>query len=901
MVTINEDDYLAHYGTPRRSGRYPWGSGDNVIAVPQRNSDFLGLVRQLRAQGLTDNDIMQGMGMKSTEFRARRSIARHEERQAMVNQAYYLKYEKGLSNTAGAERMGVPESTFRNLIKPGAADRAIKLVSTVDALKRLVEEKGYLDVGAGEEIYLGVTENGLRTALSALKQEGYFVDSVPVPQLGTGKDTRVKVLAAPGTKWVDVAKNKDKIQTVQEFSTDHGRTFNHIQKPLPLNPKRIMVVYGDEGGEKKDGLIFVRPDSPDLSLGDTPYAQVRIQVGDSHYLKGMAIYNKDLPDGVDLVFHTNKSNTGNKLDAMKPLKADNTGKISEELPFGSVVRQLIKDGKVVSVMNTVGVKETSNIEGGWDEWSNTLSSQMLSKQSPKLAKKQLDMTYEQKKREFDEIMALTNPVVKKRMLEDFAEGADAAAVHLKAHHLPRQATKVILPISSLRDTEVYAPTFRPGEEVALIRYPHAGTFEIPQLTVNNNNREAKRLLGDARDAIGINHKVAQHLSGADFDGDTVIVIPNPGGSKVKADRMLKQLQEFDPKSSYPSAPGAPKMTAKTKGIEMGKVSNLITDMTIRQAPHDEIIRAVRHSMAVIDAEKHPIDWKYSARVNNIAELSRKYQTPFRDTGRAGASTLISRARSDTDVPQLQLRKQSQGGPIDRKTGELVYVPTGRKKYDYKTGKMVPVKEKRELLTLVKDARELSSGTPIEAVYASHSNRLKGLANQARLESLKTPRVKISSSAKKTYKEELNSLDQKLTRAKANAPRERQAQIIANTMYRAQLQANPGLEYSTQKKLKYQTLDTARTRVGAKKDQIVITQAEWDAIQHGAVSTSKLNDILKHADPDKVKALATPRVQKLMTSTKTSKAKPLLAAGLTRAEVADRLGVSLSTLDLATNE
>lgn len=898
MVTIDEDDYddvLVHYGTPRKSGRYPYGSGGDIVAVPTRNKDFLGMVKELRAQGLTDTQIAEGFGMSTTDFRAKNSMAKNQHRQEQINEAWRLK-EKGMSNVEAAKQMGIPESTFRSLTTPGAADKADVLTSTADMLRRQVAEKKYVDVGVGVENQLGMSSERLKTSVAILKQEGYVVESVKVTQLGTGKETRVKVLAPPGETWGSIQKNVSQVRQIEEWSDDGGRSFIKAQPPLAIHPNRIKVNYAEDGGDKADGMIYVRPDVADVSLGLSPYGQVRIQVGKEHYLKGMAIYKDDLPDGVDLVFNTNKSDTGNKLDALKTLKTDTSGKISEDLPFGSVVRQITNDkGKVTSVMNLMGSKETSGIEGSWDDWSSTLSSQMLSKQSPTLAKKQLDIVYNRKKVELEEIMALTNPVVKERMLQDFADGADSSAVHMKAASLPRQATKVLIPINSLKDNEVYAPSFRDGESVVLVRYPHGGTFEIPELVVNKKNREGRKLLGDALDAIGINANVAQRLSGADFDGDTVIVIPN-SSRKVKHSKPLESLLTFDPRSAYPAPEGMPRMSSKTKGVEMGKVSNLITDMTIRQAPHAEIVRAVRHSMAVIDAEKHPIDWKASYRDNGIKALTDKYQTPYRETGRAGASTLISRARSETRLPQRVARPMKDGGPIDKKTGERVYVPTNRTRTTRKGEELI--KEKHDLLAVTKDARDLSSGTVIEAVYAGHSNRLKALANEARLQSLKTPPVKVNPSAKKTYAKQVESLDSKLDLARRNAPRERQAQIVGNAVYKQRVQDNPELESATKTKLKFQTLETARIRTGAKKTQIVIEPDEWDAIQNGAISTNKLKDILTNADPDKVKALATPRTQKLMTSAKSTKARTLLDQGYTRQEVADRLGVSLSTLDLA---
>ncbi len=714
-MIINDEEHLAHYGTPRKSGRYPWGSGGNVVAVPTRNKDFIDIIKEMRAQGLTDTQIAQGFGMSTTDFRARNSISKNAIRQDQISQAWALN-AKGMGNVAAARQMGIPESTYRTLLVPGAADKADILTSTANMLRRQVAEKKYVDVGVGVDTQLNLSQTRLNTAVAILKQDGYVVETIPVPQLGTNKETRVKVLAPPGSTWGEIKKNQDNIRLIQEFSDDGGRTFIKVQPPLTISPKRVKVNYSDDGGGLADGVIYIRPGVDDISIGQNGYAQVRIQIGENHYLKGMAIYKNDLPPGPDIVFNTNKKSTGNPLDAMKPLKADASGKVSEDLPFGSVVRQIVNDkGKVTSAMNLMGTKETSGIEGGWDIWANTLSAQMLSKQSPVLAKKQLDITYDRQKKEFDEIMALTNPVVKKRMLQDFADGADSAAVHLKSAALPRQATKVILPVNSLKDNEIYAPSFRPGETVVLVRYPHGGTFEIPELVVNNRNPTAKKLLGDAKDAVGINADVAKRLSGADFDGDTVIVIPN-SSRRVKHTAPLVGLKDFDARSAYPAYEGMKPMSAKTKGIEMGKVSNLITDMTIRQAPHSEIVRAVRHSMAVIDAEKHPIDYKLSARVNGIKALTDKYQKPYRETGVAGASTLISRAGSGKNLPDRAPRPMKDGGPIDKKTGERVYVQTKRTKPTPK-GEVLRTEE-HKLLSITKDARDLSSGTPIESVYAS---------------------------------------------------------------------------------------------------------------------------------------------------------------------------------------
>src|SRR6185369_13592465 len=299
--------------------------------------------------------------------------------------------------------------------------------------------------GTGVENHLGMSSTKLGTAVAVLTEEGYKVQYLKVKQLGTGKQTTLKVLTAPGVTYSELSKNRDQIKQIGQFSEDGGRNYVRIQKPLSVDSKRVGVRYAEDGGADSDGVIHVRPGVEDVSLGGARYAQVRIAVDGTHYLKGMAMYKDDLPDGVDLVFNTNKRNTGNKLDAMKAMKDD------PDNPFGAVVRQKIdlKTGKVKSAMNIV------NEEGDWDSWSRNLSSQLLSKQSPKLAQQQLDMVQERKTRELAEINALTNPTVKRKLLESYADDVDSSAVKLKAAALPRQRSSVILPINSLKENEIY--------------------------------------------------------------------------------------------------------------------------------------------------------------------------------------------------------------------------------------------------------------------------------------------------------------------------------------------------------------------------------------------------------------------------------------------------------------
>lgn len=896
-----------HYGILRRSGRYPWGSGHSEST---RNRTFLDTIDSLKKQGFSDVEICRAFDIKdengnvtdsfsTTQLRAARSIAKNQQKQEQIHTAEKLK-AKGMSNIEIGKKMGINESSVRALLKPSTKLKNDLLTSTSNMLKEQVAEKTFIDIGKGVASQKGLSDNTLNNAVAVLKEQGYEVHTVPVEQLGTSHKTNVKVLAPPGTTWGDVARNKGKIKQITTFSEDGGRTNLGIQKPMAIHKDRVAVKYGSEGGSEADGVIYVRPGVKDVSIGNSTYAQVRVNVNGTHYLKGMAIYKDDLPKGVDIQFNTNKESTGNKLDAMKPLKTID-GKegsaIDHDNPFGAnIKRQLIEvdakgKQKLTSVMNIV------NDEGDWSKWSRTLSSQMLAKQSPTLAKAQLDLTYKQRKDEYERISELTNPAVRKRLLEGFGDEASSAAVHLKAAAIPRtHGHHVILPISSMKPNEIYAPNYRDGERVVLIRHPHGGTFEIPELTVNNRHKEAKRLLGaHANDAVGIHHSVAERLSGADFDGDTVLVIPN-GNNRVKTTPALERLKNFDPKTEYRHWPGMTVMTSRGTQLHMGEISNLITDMTIGAASTDELARAVRHSMVVIDAEKHKLDYKQSAIDHNIKQLKEKYQ----GSSRGGSSTLISRAGSEARIPERRPRRASKGGPIDPATGKRVYENVDSSYVHPKTGKVIERTTSVERLAITDNAHDLSSGTRIERIYADHSNKLKALGDLARKDSVNTPRSPYSPSARKAYAPQVQTITDKLKNAERNAPRERQAQIVANNIYNQKLDANPNMDDEQKKKTKFQALTEARIRTGAGKEKIKLTDQEWEAIQAGAISNTKLNDILEHADMENIREHATPRKRKVMTTAKVARAQALLDKGYTRADVADLLGVSLTTLDEVTN-
>ena len=901
--SLNE---LMHYGVKRRSGRYPWGSGDSPY---QHSGDFLSRVNELKGQGMSEKKIAETLGLTTTDLRTQVRVANHERRALEVARAKSLR-EDGLSLNEIAREMGYAnDSSIRSLLNEDTAARKNRAQETAEILKKELETKGILDVGAGVEIELGVSQQTLKEAVFILETEGYKHFGVGIGQVTNKKQQTTYDCIAKSDKEIneiqrEVYQDPALIKSVANYhSTDGGKTFQKLQYPQSIDSSRVAIRYDDDpngSGRSKDGVIEIRRGVEDLDLGNSHYAQVRILVDGTHYLKGMAMYSDDVPDGYDIIFNTNKNSSVPKIDGkngvLKPITND------PDNPFGASIKAqgqstyTGKDGKThLSAINKL--KE----EGDWDDMSRSLSSQFLSKQPMKLIKSQLDLTYKDYNAQFDEIKSLTNPTIKKKMLIDFADTCDGAAVHLKAAGLPRQSTKVILPVTTLKDNEVFAPSYRDGESLALIRYPHGGTFEIPILKVNNKNKNALSVLGkDIQDAIGINPTVAERLSGADFDGDFVTVIPtNNGRVKIKSTPSLSGLKDFDAKIDYSTQgeTGVKLMTKKQTQKEMGQISNLITDMTLKGAPIGEIEKAVKHSMVVIDAAKHKLDYKQSEIDNDIATLKKRWQgyTDVDGSEKGGASTLLSRRKQTVAVPE---RRGS--GRIDPDTGEMVYKESGRTYTDPKTGKRVAATTSVSLILNTPDVRTLSSGTDQENAYADYANKMKAMANSARKEYLVTPGLKRNSSAALTYKDEVTSLETKLKNAAKNAPKERQAQVIANSVVKAKIQDNPDMDKDDIKKASNIALNDARASVGAsgKDTRINITDREWEAIQAGAISDNQLTQILRYSDADKLKERAMPRSTSGLSTAKTSRAKAMQASGFTIAEIADALGVSASTISNA---
>ena len=279
--------------------------------------------------------------------------------------------------------------------------------------------------------------------------------------------------------------------------------------------------------------------------------------------------------------------------------------------------------------------------------------------------------------------------------------------------------------------------------------------------------------------------------------------------------------------------------------------------------------------------------------NGIASLKKKYQGHIGEDGKyhEGAGTLISRAKSETSVIKRK------GSPmIDPKTGEQSWKTVDDPYYvDPKNGKTKLRTQPSTKMAEAKDARTLSSGHPMEEVYADYANQMKALANQARKEMVSTGKIPYSASAKAAYQEEVDSLSAKLNVSLKNAPRERKAQTMANAVVKAKKQENPDMTRAEIKKASQQALTAARAAVGARREPIKITEKEWAAIQAGAISENKLSQIISNADMKTLRQLATPRTTATISPAKANRISSMKASGYSTADIAEALGVSASTV------
>ena len=399
-----------------------------------------------------------------------------------------------------------------------------------------------------------------------------------------------------------------------------------------------------------------------------------------------------------------------------------------------------------------------------------------------------------------------------------------------------------------------------------------------------------------------------------------------GKVKISNRPPLADLDGFDPKLAY----GYDKKTVDKDGTEhyyrngrefkhmtkrglqtqMGVISNLITDMTLDGGATDaELAAAVKHSMVIIDSYKHHLDYKESEIANNISALHKKYQ------GKAsgGAGTIVSRAKGQDSVVKRQgtpkvNEKGKEWYDPSKPEGSLIYDDADDAHYTYKkvnkkTGEVTTETgtrmQKTTKMANTDDAYTLVSAArnPKELAYADYANSMKALANQARLEMVHTGKIEYSSTAKNTYKKEVDSLMVKLNQAQLNTTRERAAQRMANAEIQAKQKANPNMDKSEIKKASQQALSKYRDALGSisRRDRnIDITDKEWEAIQAGAISENKLKQILDNTDVAKLRERATPRSTKSLSTSQINRIRAM-SSTYTLEQIASKFNVSPSTI------
>lgn len=244
---------------------------------------------------------------------------------------------------------------------------------------------------------------------------------------------------------------------------------------------------------------------------------------------------------------------------------------------------------------------------------------------------------------------------------------------------------------------------------------------------------------------------------------------------------------------------------------------------------------------------------------------------------------------------------------DPKTGEVTYTN--------KSGTIAYRANKRQQestnMAETDDARTLVStyNHKMEHLYADFANDMKALGNKARLEMTESGKVAYDPAAKKKYEQEVNDLMDKLTTARLNTTRERAAQRSANAEIAAKKKEyesthnGESMKGADAKKLAQQTLTKYRNEYGsiARRDRnIEITDREWEAIQAGAISETKLKQILNNTDIDKLRERATPRATNTISEAKTARIQAMAASNYTLSEIAQKLGVSTSAVSAVLN-
>lgn len=95
------------------------------------------------------------------------------------------------------------------------------------------------------------------------------------------------------------------------------------------------------------------------------------------------------------------------------------------------------------------------------------------------------------------------------------------------------------------------------------------------------------------------------------------------GGDVSKKTMQEDLNQFDPMvytTDYPDV-----LEGFDRERELNNIAVLIASMVIGGAENQEMERAIKHSMVIIDAKKYHLDWRQSEHDFGIMHLAIKYR------------------------------------------------------------------------------------------------------------------------------------------------------------------------------------------------------------------------------------------------------------------------------------
>ena len=156
-------DELMHYGMPRRSGRYPWGSGKDPY---QHCTDFLSRVKYLSDNGISDEDICKSLGLTKQEFEIEKSFAMVHD---MVKQG---KSEKEIAEALGSTTTKV--RLQKTMIKDGHRAVEVEIAKELReqgySLNEIAKQMGYKNDSSVRSLLNAESEGSTRLSAKATSE-----------------------------------------------------------------------------------------------------------------------------------------------------------------------------------------------------------------------------------------------------------------------------------------------------------------------------------------------------------------------------------------------------------------------------------------------------------------------------------------------------------------------------------------------------------------------------------------------------------------------------------------------------------------------------------------------------------------------------------------------------------